>query len=46
MTIADEFLSRSVEFAPYQAKITRQADDFDLAGILALADDLLKEQGS
>jgi HPt (histidine-containing phosphotransfer) domain-containing protein len=45
MAIADEFLSRSVEFAPYQAKITQLADDFDLDGILVLANDLVKEQG-
>ena len=46
MAIADDFLSRSAEFAPYQAKIAQLADDFDLDGILALANDLLKEQGT
>ena len=42
--IADEFLARSAEFAPYKAKITQLADDFDFDGILILANDLLKEE--
>ncbi len=46
MAIADEFLSRSAEFASYHAKIAQLADDFDLDGILALVNDLLKEQGT
>jgi hypothetical protein len=41
-----EFLSRSVEFAPYKAKIAQLSDDFDFDGILSLANDLLKEERS
>jgi hypothetical protein len=43
--IAEEFLGRSGEFAPYKAKIIQLADDFDFDGILLLASDLEKIPG-
>jgi CheY-like chemotaxis protein len=38
--IARELVSRSRDFMPYQQRITRLADDFDIEGVLALAGDL------
>jgi two-component system, sensor histidine kinase and response regulator len=40
--IATEMASRSQDFAPYQGKIAKLADDFDFDGILELANDLEK----
>ena len=46
MAIAEELSSRSDAFAPYKMKITQLADDFDFDGILGLADNLMKGEGS
>ena len=38
--IASDLASRAREFAPYESRIARLADDFDLDGVLALAGEL------
>jgi two-component system, sensor histidine kinase and response regulator len=44
-TIAEEFLGRAGEFAPFKMKIVQLADDFEFDGILELADDLDRMAG-
>ena len=42
--IAEEMAARSQAFAPYLARITRLADDFDFEGILGLVGELEQKE--